>query len=51
MSGSPLKAAMVKLPRHFRDVPGADIGVLFDHLVGAGEERHRYFDPNDRARG
>ena len=51
MSGSVPKAAIVNLPWHFRDVPGADIGVLFDHFIGAGEERRRYFDPNDGASG
>jgi hypothetical protein len=29
---------------HFSFVPGADIGVLFDHFVGAGEERSRYLN-------
>jgi hypothetical protein len=27
------KAAIVKLPRHVAEVPGADIGVLLDHLL------------------
>jgi len=41
MSASAPKAVIVKLPWHFCDVPIGDISLLFDHLIGAGEDRRR----------
>src|SRR5262245_15354921 len=52
MSALPLKADMRELPRNVRFVPkctAAWVG-LFDHLVGAGEQRRWNFEP-ERSRG
>src|SRR5882757_1117306 len=37
-SGPPPEADIVTASRHVSKVPWTDIGRLFDHLVGAGEE-------------
>src|SRR5499427_11027309 len=48
MSAMPPKADMRELARNVRFVPKADactlIAALFDHLVGAGDDRSRYGD-------
>ena len=42
MSALPPKADMCSALGHVRFVPIADIAILFDHLVGAGEKRGRH---------
>ena len=44
MSALPPKADMCSATRDVRFVPIADIAILFDHLVGAGEQRWRHFE-------
>jgi hypothetical protein len=42
MSALPSEADIICETGHVRKVPNSDIGHLFDHLVGASEERLRY---------
>src|SRR5262249_50414057 len=44
MSDSDPKAAVVRLLRHFSEVPKGDIAPSLDRRVGAGEERGRYLE-------
>jgi hypothetical protein len=39
-----------KILRHFRFVPNSEVAPLFNHLVGAGEQRRRKFEAQ-RLRG